>query len=180
MLQAALLTLMQMRSFDEISVQEITDEATISRATFYDHYTDKYALLAALVAGGFHAMLHDRNVRYEGPGTEGPLIQAVCDFLSEIQAANKCDQQGPFEPLKDAAIIGAIQKTLQMGMSVRNEMATAAAGSAIYSAAKEWLRMPAHPPAHQIVPIVQAMVRPMLEAAACSKEIAAEPALRMQ
>jgi AcrR family transcriptional regulator len=179
MLQAALRTLLETRSFDEISVQEITDEATISRATFYDHYTDKYQLLAALIAGGFHAMLHQRAVRYEGPGTEAPLIHAVCDFLSEIHAAHKCES-GPFDPLKDAAITGAIQKVLQAGMPVRNDMAAAAASSAIYSAAREWLNTPSHPPAGEIVPIMQAMIRPILETPPFSQAAALEPALRTQ
>ena len=57
LLQGALGTLMQAKSFDEISVQDITEAATVNRATFYDHYTDKYALLDALVAGGFHELL---------------------------------------------------------------------------------------------------------------------------
>src|ERR1700722_8172902 len=66
LLQGALQTLMQNKGFDEISVQDITDLATVNRATFYDHYTDKYALLEAMVAGGFHKLLHERSIRYDG------------------------------------------------------------------------------------------------------------------
>ena len=51
LLQGALGKLMQSKNIEEISVQDITDAATVNRATFYDHYTDKYALLDALVAG---------------------------------------------------------------------------------------------------------------------------------
>src|SRR6202167_1883316 len=65
LLQGALGSLMQTKSFDEISVQDITEAATVNRATFYDHYTDKFALLEALVAGGFHELLDERNVRYQ-------------------------------------------------------------------------------------------------------------------
>ena len=61
LLQGALATLMQAKSFDEISVQDITEAATVNRATFYDHYTDKFALLEALVAGGFHEFLDQRG-----------------------------------------------------------------------------------------------------------------------
>ena len=53
LLQGALRKLMQSKSFDEISAQDITEVATVNRATFYDHYTDKFALLDAMVAGGF-------------------------------------------------------------------------------------------------------------------------------
>ena len=65
LLQGALGALMQNKSFDEISVQDITEAATVNRATFYDHYTDKYALLDAMVAGGFHELLYERQLRYE-------------------------------------------------------------------------------------------------------------------
>jgi len=41
---------MRSKSFDEIAVQDIAEAATVNRATFYDHYTDKYALLEAMVA----------------------------------------------------------------------------------------------------------------------------------
>ena len=40
LLQGALGALMQSKSFDEISVQDITEAATVNRATFYDHYND--------------------------------------------------------------------------------------------------------------------------------------------
>ncbi len=73
LLQGALAALMQTKSFDEISVQDITEAATVNRATFYDHYTDKFALLEALVAGGFHELLDARQVRYDTgcPGCVG-------------------------------------------------------------------------------------------------------------
>jgi len=66
LLQGALRTLMQHKGFDEISVQDITEAATVNRATFYDHYTDKFALLDAMVGSGFHLLLHERKVRYDG------------------------------------------------------------------------------------------------------------------
>src|SRR6202041_983629 len=80
LLQGALGTLMQSKSFDEVSVQDITDAATVNRATFYDHYTDKYALLQAMVAGGFHELLHERNVSYNGncPSAVSAVILAAC------------------------------------------------------------------------------------------------------
>ena len=46
-LQGALRGLMKSKGFDEVSVQDIADAATVNRATFYDHYTDKFSLLDA-------------------------------------------------------------------------------------------------------------------------------------
>jgi AcrR family transcriptional regulator len=174
MLQMALRTLMLTRSFDEISVQDITEAATISRATFYDHYTDKYTLLGALVAGGFHALIAERGIRYAGPGSEGPLIQAVCDYMAEAQDAGNCERQNPFEPLVGAAIMGAIQKALLVGMTEQDKLAATAASYAIYGAARDWVMQPQRRPVKEIVAVMQAMVRPIL--AAEQKKTAAEPA----
>lgn len=43
-IQAAMLALLERKRFDEISIRDLTNEATISRATFYRHYEDKYQL----------------------------------------------------------------------------------------------------------------------------------------
>src|SRR5580698_3859331 len=103
LLQGALHTLMQTKGFDEISVQDITDAATVNRATFYDHYTDKFSLLEATVAGGFHMLLHERNVHFDGtcPSAAGAIILAACDYLTQTHTGSACTRQNPFEPLID-------------------------------------------------------------------------------
>src|ERR1700722_18100976 len=79
LLQSALATLIQTKPFDEISVQDIAEAATVNRATFYDHYTDKYSLLEANIAGGFHQLLHHRNVSFDGtcPSAASAIILAA-------------------------------------------------------------------------------------------------------
>jgi len=37
--------------------------STVNRATFYDHYTDKFALFDAMVANDFRKMLQDPAVK---------------------------------------------------------------------------------------------------------------------
>src|SRR5271165_899874 len=95
LLQGALGKLMLTKSFDEISVQDITELATVNRATFYDHYTDKFALLEAMVAGGFHEFLDERQVRYDAgcPAAVGAIIQATCDFLTQAHSSGGCEHQ---------------------------------------------------------------------------------------
>jgi AcrR family transcriptional regulator len=44
----ALLSVMERKSFEKITVQDILDEAMISRSTFYQHFMDKYAILERL------------------------------------------------------------------------------------------------------------------------------------
>ena len=54
LLQQALENLLKTKGFEELSVQDIADAATVNRATFYDHYPDKFALLECMVAGRFN------------------------------------------------------------------------------------------------------------------------------
>src|SRR5277367_1824799 len=92
LLQGALGSLLLSKSFDEVSVQDITEAATVNRATFYDHYTDKYALLEAMVAGGFHELLYARQVHYDGgcPSAVSAIIQTTCDFFTQIHGGGAC------------------------------------------------------------------------------------------
>src|SRR5271168_54180 len=148
LLQAALRDLLQTRSFEEISVQEIAEAATVNRATFYDHYTDKFALLDAMVAGGFHQLLHGRQVQFDGtcPTAATAIIEATCDYLAQIRAEHPdCSDKNAFEPLIDAAITSAIRRVLTgpPGKSITDasplsEMAATAASWAIYGAARQW------------------------------------------
>ena len=41
----ALITLLEKKRFEEITIQEISDLADVNRSTFYTHFIDKYDLL---------------------------------------------------------------------------------------------------------------------------------------
>ena len=165
LLQEALQTLLRSRKFEEISVQEIAEAATVNRATFYDHYTDKFALLDALAAGGFHKLLDERGVRYDDacPTAASAVIRATCDYLAQIHGArNACTERSATGLLVDAAIIAAIQRVLTANQPLP-ELATSAASWAIYGAAKEWFFTPNHSPVEEIVPSILARVLPILQ-----------------
>jgi len=49
LIRSALATLLKENSLDEITVQQIVDNALINRSTFYLHYQDKYDLYDSLV-----------------------------------------------------------------------------------------------------------------------------------
>jgi AcrR family transcriptional regulator len=169
LLQEALLNLMQIKGFEEISVQDITESATVNRATFYDHYTDKYSLLEATVAGGFHKLLHERNVQFDGtcPSAASAIILAACDYLSLTHSNPAvCNRQSAFEPLVDAAITVAIRRVLANGMSKEDaaaDMTSASVSGAIYGAVKQWFFTPDHVSAEEIVPVVLKLVLPILQ-----------------
>ena len=153
-------------------MQDITEAATVNRATFYDHYTDKFALLEAMVAGGFHEFLDERQLRYDAgcPAALGAIIQATCDFLTQAHSGGACDRQTAFEPLMDAAIVKAIQRLLMEGMQraqhpfgVPPELVAAAASAAICGGVKQWFSMPDRPPANVVVAQLQELILPMLD-----------------
>jgi AcrR family transcriptional regulator len=174
LLQEALSSLTQTKAFDEISVQDISEAATVNRATFYDHYTDKYSLLDATIAGGFHQLLHQRNVAFDGtcPSAASAVILAACDYLTLTHSnPTVCNRQSAFEPLVDAAIITAIRSVLEHGISTPENsslpsgMIAAATSWAIYGACKQWFFTPNHPSAEQVVPAILELVLPILQQA---------------
>jgi AcrR family transcriptional regulator len=170
-LQGALLQLMQTKSFGEVSVQDITDVATVNRATFYDHYTDKFALLDAMVAGGFHKLLHERQVRFDGscPSAARAVILATCDYLTQMHKSDgTCQKQSAFQPLVDAAITQAVGRVLAEGIpgdksaGLPGPMVVAATSWAIYGAVKEWFNTEGRVPAEEMADTALQMVLPIL------------------
>jgi len=172
LLQQALENLLKTKGFDKISVQEIADAATVNRATFYDHYTDKFALLNCLVARRFHELVAKRNVRFDGTCGSAlrALVLAVCDFLAAV-----CEMEGQpvrqFQPHMESAVIAVVRRTILDGArrhatenGIPPEMIAATASWAIYGAAKEWIQDPNRGPAEEIVDIVAGLVSPILNA----------------
>lgn len=170
-LQGALRELMNTRSIEEISVQDITDLADVNRATFYDHYNDKFGLLDAMVAGGFHKLLAERNVLFDGtcPSAASAIILAACDYLEATHAKGECNKNSAFEPLMEAGIVAAIRRTILKGAEgkpvpdgLTPEIVATTAAWAIYGAVKQWFYTPARPAAAEIVQPILKLVLPIL------------------
>src|ERR1700680_3670360 len=90
LLQDALQRLLQEKEFEKITIQDITEIATLNRATFYAHYPDKFALLEQLIRVSFLELLDCRKVRFDGSCATAfhPTILAVCDYLAELQKSH--------------------------------------------------------------------------------------------
>ena len=176
LLKRALERLLQRKGLDEILVQDITEEATVNRATFYAHYADKFALFEAIVAGNFHKLLRERNVYFNGtcPSGLNSVVLAVCDYLVQTRSdSSPFVFNGASGPLFDAAITAAIRRVVLAGVSQHGtasefppEAICGLISSAIYGAAKEWLALPNHPPAEKIAPSVVGLLLPILQAEA--------------
>ena len=84
MLMESLVRLLTRKEFDDISIQEIADEATLNRATFYLHYPDKNALLQAMTAARFRDLIARRGVSFSNcDGALRAIALGVCDYLAE-------------------------------------------------------------------------------------------------
>ena len=84
MLMEALTTLLTKKEFEDVSVQEIADEATLNRATFYLHYADKNALLQAMTESRFRDLIERRAITFtDCNGALRAIALGVCDYLAE-------------------------------------------------------------------------------------------------
>ena len=84
LLKESLLTLMKQKSFSEISVRDVTDEADMNRGTFYLHYTGTADLLQNLEADLLEEIqdLVDAHISETmEKGTVRPLLEPVLDFV---------------------------------------------------------------------------------------------------
>jgi AcrR family transcriptional regulator len=173
LLQGALREILREKRLDEIGVQDITETATVNRATFYDHYTDKFALFEAMIASDFHKLLEERNISFDGSCSSGlaAVILAVCDYLSRTHRnQTDCARQGSFTPLMDAAITLAIRRVLLDGLrryagnfSVPREIVASTVSWAIYGGVKEWFDSTNRQPAEEIVPSLVRLVLPLID-----------------
>src|ERR1700733_16069350 len=120
MLFQAFQGLLAERAFDLISVQDITERSTLNRATFYDHFTDKFALLEAMIGERFSTLIEARMVGSEGTceASLRQLILAACDFLAEVSSGCQKHQR-QFEPIVESQVKAAISAFLIKGLRSR-------------------------------------------------------------
>jgi AcrR family transcriptional regulator len=172
LLQDALKRLLEEKEFDKITIQDITEAATLNRATFYAHYPDKFALLEELIRVSFLQLLDCRKVRFDGSCATAfhPTILAVCDYLAELQKS-RSSKQHQFEAFVEGTVIDQIRVILMDGFNkhpvernIPPEMIAAAASWAIYGAAKQWVNSPDRIPAEEFVATAASLVTPILMA----------------
>jgi AcrR family transcriptional regulator len=156
------------KEFDKISVHEIADAASVNRATFYDHYADKFALLECMVGTRFHELLAERAVRFDRDclSVLRALVLAVCDYLTQMQAGNS---GRPILPHMESAIIAVVRRILLEGLKkhavnsdISPEMIAATASWAIYGGARQWIQTPNGLRPEETADVVVRLVSPIL------------------
>ena len=173
LLQKALVKLMRKKSFDEISVQDLTEEATLNRATFYAHYPDKFGLLKCTTDTRLNALLEERGVTFDGTCNSAlrRIFLGVCDYLAAM-LGRKNHEDRPLDPHMESAIIEVVRSMSLEGLkqqqpwhgSLSQEMVATILSCALYGAAKEWILTPqrgsAEAIADGVVDLLVTMIHP--------------------
>ncbi|HEX4423941.1 MAG TPA: TetR/AcrR family transcriptional regulator [Terriglobales bacterium] len=166
MLMGALVKLLMKKEFDDISVQEIADEATLNRATFYLHYPDKNALLQAMTGARFRDLLERRAITFSScNGALRAIALGVCDYLAENTG---CPTQLARIPL-EGSIIPVLEGMFIEGLALHGIapgvdaalLATTAAW-AVFGAARRWFQTPNRISAEEMAAKIETMVSPVL------------------
>ena len=166
LLEDAFMEVVVEKGFQFVSVQDITDKAGVNRATFYAHFTDKYALLDHSIRMQFRQELEKRTLNVCTFSMENlrALIITVCEFISA--ASSHCNPpSGQFEALMETQVKAQIQELVQnwiekLETNIKPNIAATAASWAIYGLALEWSRDKKHDPvdafAEQVLPLIAA------------------------
>jgi AcrR family transcriptional regulator len=165
MLMEALRSLLNRKEFDDISIQEIADEAGLNRATFYLHYPDKNALLQAMTDARFRDLIARRGVSFtDCDGALRAIALGVCDYLAETAG---CPSQLTKMPL-ESSIIPVLEGIFEEGAikhgltpTAETQLLASTAAWAIFGAARRWFQTPERIPAEEMAVKIEAMVRPV-------------------
>ena len=183
LLQDALRRLLEEKEFDKISVQDITEAATLNRATFYAHYSDKFALLEEFIRVSFLDILEEKNVRFNGtcPSALQVIILTVCEYLIEAEKSLS-SKQHQYEPFLQSKVIDQIREVLLDGFRqhpmerrVAPETIAATVSWAIYGAVRQWVDSADRLPQEEFVQLAVDLIHPIMMAGIASgREVVSE------
>jgi AcrR family transcriptional regulator len=174
LIQQAFINLLHEKSFEEITIQEIADRATINRVTFYAHFQDKYALLEYTL----REMIRQHINKHLPEGVSfsidnlAQLILIVCEFLTEIQ--NACPPpHGQMVALMEKHIKSELYEILHSWLTEISARATNGGPTleqtamvtswAIYGAAAQWMQEKREKSAHEYIDQVLPLILKFVE-----------------
>jgi AcrR family transcriptional regulator len=149
LLRQALMELMPEKGFQAITVQDIVDRAMINRATFYEHFTDKYTLLEYSLRDLFRQTLAAQVPEESEFSTQNLrlLIITTYEFLAQLRrrCLPKNQQLLPVVQTQITSVIHGMLLTWltevpssTLPRATTPEMAAAVMSWAIYGAAFYW------------------------------------------
>jgi len=165
MLMDSLAKLLKEGKFEDISVQEIADEATLNRNTFYLHYPDKIALLQAMTESRFRDLIERRGISFtDCNGALRAVALGVCDYLNEL---TNCSAKGALIPL-EGSMIPVVEGMFMEGVAhhaivpgIDPALMATTAAWAVFGAARRWHQSPDRIPAEEMAAKIETMVKPV-------------------
>lgn len=167
LLMEALARLLAKKPFEAVSIQEIADEATLNRATFYLHYPDKHSLLQAMAAARFRELVERRGLSFSAcDGGLRAIALGVCDYLAEApgcpSALNGMSIERSIIPVVEGIFReGAADRKAARG--VDPDLVATMAAWAIFGAARQWLQTPKRSSAEVMAKKIEALVMPIFD-----------------
>jgi AcrR family transcriptional regulator len=175
LIEQAFEELLNEKGFESLTVQEIAGRATVNRATFYDHFEDKYALLDAYIRDGFRQCLATTvplSAAFSAVHIR-QLAVALFSYLDPLQGAQCCrsSEGQALEPLAVTAIQEELHRFLLDWLQRRASSGHGAASPAtseptatvvswaIFGAGLQWARGDKSQPMEEVAgQIVDALV----------------------
>jgi AcrR family transcriptional regulator len=131
--------LLSEKTFDAISVQDITERADVNRGTFYAHFPDKYALLEQVVGEAFRDALR-RRVSPDAPFTTENLAEiaiAVLDYLGDFFSHCRLSDR-PHTPLVETSMRRELYERLLAWIETTPGCAETGVGSDVAASVMTW------------------------------------------
>jgi len=113
LLEQAFIELLDDKSFQDLTIQDITDRATVNRATFYAHFEDKYDMLDSFICQQFNEVLADKAPPAPIDSLERLqlIIVTVMEYIGHIHKhCVRSDQ--PVGPMFESAVQEELMKYL--------------------------------------------------------------------
>lgn len=172
MIEKAFNELLLEKGFQAITVQDIAERAMVNRATFYDHFIDKYALFEHGMRTWFQQTLHSKLPADFGycPSNLGLLIETLGEFLAQVE--DHCRPRNPNGlPSFDEQLVNLIREVLAQWLAESHAgqpadaraLRTDIASWAIYGAGLHWSLQKQPEPIAVFAPRVVPMILAILE-----------------
>ncbi len=151
LIRDALASLLADKNFESITVQDIAGRATVNRATFYAHFTDKFALLDAMIREDFAGQVSEGDPLSTSQ-TRGLLVAVGKNTFAFVGLHRRCKIDRDFEPQLQRSMEAELTDFLTPRFGHCTAMLIA---SALVGAAMSWRHQS---PAAQFEPIVANIV----------------------